>query len=310
MSSIYNGIDIYKFINWIYFLIFIILISKSLVLFTEFEIIKSLIIGGYLFTFSIVITYLSLTINIPFVTQFILDNIFKFPGWFQTMDVLGVQITQIYFQATLILTTLAIVAYIYKYKLTFYFFTIILILTLSRFGPFTILVHIILIKIFGIKRLSKIIVLYFIPMVITSLLIFAMIYLQNMNYSATEESLSVRIGHVVSIFNSFDIINFIFGQGAGSTFFSIGSNKIVNNIELSQLEFLRKFGIIGYALLHMIIIIVLKQLYKVGQYKVIIVIFSYYFVSFSNPILTSISFSFILSVGISLMYINNHKGTS
>lgn len=122
------------------------IISKSLLLFSEKEIINSLIISGYLFVLSIVIVYLSFIVEIPVISQIVLDHIFRFPGWFQTIEVFGIKYTQIYFQVTLILSTLSIIAFTEKRKFPFYLFTLILLLTLSKFGIVTIMIFIILIK--------------------------------------------------------------------------------------------------------------------------------------------------------------------
>ena len=46
LSAILNSVEITSYISWIYFLIFLFIISKSLLLFSEKEIINSLIISG------------------------------------------------------------------------------------------------------------------------------------------------------------------------------------------------------------------------------------------------------------------------
>lgn len=59
------------------------------------------------------------------------------------------------------------------------------------------------------------------------------------------ETVRIRIGHFLSIINLWqdNPFNFIFGFGLGSTFYSIGAEAVVSNVEIDHFNVVRKYGI-------------------------------------------------------------------
>jgi hypothetical protein len=75
-------------------------------------------------------------------------------------------------------------------------------------------------------------------------------YLGDMfsKFSVASESTNVKIGHIASILNvlSDSVLNFLFGTGAGSKFYSLGINAYTSNVEVSHFNFARQFGVVGF----------------------------------------------------------------
>lgn len=83
-------------------------------------------------------------------------------------------------------------------------------------------------------------------------------------FAGKEATTQVRVGHLSSIIYHFSNHPsfFIFGQGLGTSFYSIGAGHLVNNIELDHLETIRKFGIIWFLFFLLFIIKIISLLYK------------------------------------------------
>ena len=113
-------------------------------------------------------------------------------------------------------------------------------------------------------------------------------------YTGESDGVSVRSGHFTSLIVEYEKkpISLILGQGPGSTFYSQGINEITNNIEVSQLELLRKYGLITFFLFHIFYFYpIITQI--PGSLKISLLLF--YVVTFSNPVLLSIFSLFFLS---------------
>jgi hypothetical protein len=100
---------------------------------------------------------------------------------------------------------------------------------------------------------------------------------------------NIRSGHLKSISRilSEDISRLFFGQGPGSVFFSQGFNDYTDNVEMSQIEYIRKYGLFSFAAFNLMYFwpMLSKQrdsFYLKGA------LLTYYFVSLSNPVLFSI----------------------
>lgn len=108
-------------------------------------------------------------------------------------------------------------------------------------------------------------------------------------FSGESDAIDIRNGHFSSILHVFkeNPIYFFFGQGPGSIFFSTGISSLADNIEISQLEYIRKYGIISFIFLCLMYFYpVLKKAKSHIYIKGALI--SYFIVSFSNPVLFSI----------------------
>jgi len=67
--------------------------------------------------------------------------------------------------------------------------------------------------------------------------------------SVASASTAIKVGHIESILNLMyrNVGTFLFGMGVGSSFYSIGVNRVVTNVEVSHFNVMRQFGVI-YAL--------------------------------------------------------------
>ena len=305
--GIINNIYYIKVITLLFFLLFIIIVFYTFILFSKQVIINALIFGGYLFSTGIFIVHFMIFIEIVPV-EILLIGLNILNGYFHPFGILGFEYYSIYFQATLTLVPLAITAYLYNKKMAFYIFLFALAISLSRFGIITILLFVFFVNMFGEKKLSYAISKYFLFFILSFTLFYFYTYLFNYeNYISTNTSANVRIGHLISLVDSFSFNNFLFGQGGGSYFYTIGRDMYVDNVELTQLELIRKYGIIFFIIFHLIINSLFLLLYRIKEYSFIIIIFSFYFVSLSNPVLTSLTFSIFFGFGIAELSKINKK---
>lgn len=86
-------------------------------------------------------------------------------------------------------------------------------------------------------------------------------------FSAESYSTNVKLGHIVSILSVLDsdLLFLIFGQGVGTSFFSVGANEIVRDVEVSHFNLLRQFGLLGIIIFFCYFFYVVAQLYKLGK---------------------------------------------
>jgi hypothetical protein len=295
----------YKIYPWVIFLLGVYFFYKTFLIFDEKEFINGLLFGGFLFAISIVLVYLILITNIPISDHellLLLNTSFK--GFFYQYTKFGFTFYMIYFQSTLLLSVIAVISYLNNNYKSYILFLFILLVSMSRFGLFTALLVPILVKIFGLKELSKKITIYFLPFVSILFICYFIIYFlfyDNLSvdiYNGITSSES-RIISLVSTINSFSINNFFIGQGAGSEFYNMTIDGYSNNTELSQLEFLRKHGFIIFVFFHLLINLILYLNYKKGLQKVNIYVGTLYLVSLSNPVLTSLVFSILCGYSLS-----------
>ncbi len=108
-------------------------------------------------------------------------------------------------------------------------------------------------------------------------------------FSGDNEGVEIRNGHIASVLDEFKNhpITIFTGEGPGSFFYTKGRSVFADNIEISQLEYLRKYGVIGFLIFNIVYFAPLfsnnkKSFYLKGTLVV------YYFVAFSNPVLFSI----------------------
>lgn len=299
-SATLNGISLTNTVTWLLpismlfpFLLFLSNVEKLVL-------INSYISGMLLFSVLILtVFFLSLMLpkEISYALLSMLDGKY---GMFYMRDVSFIpyinQYPNVYFQATLSLVPAAIFAYFSNRKITYYIILVSLSLALSRFGLFSVLLCVFFIKynVFSDKHLFGILIIL-LPSVLG---VFIFIYLLNYSsYVNDETGISIRLGHLISVFGSLDLTQLLYGMGPGSDYYSLGFEKIVDNIEVSQLEVVRKYGIIGFFLFHLAISGFLFGMLKKGS-EYIYPLLSFYLVSFSNPTLLSFQLPIILSISL------------
>ncbi len=302
-SNIINDVEISKAFQWIAFLIAIFIFYKSFLLFSEREFVNGFLLAGFLFSISVLLVHFLLITNlfIPQDELLTVLNLF-FNGFFHRYSILGFDYFSIYFQSTLTLVVFTIIAYLNKSYKLYILFLFVIAISLSRFGFFVAVAIPILIYLIGVSKLSKLITIYIIPFSFTIIIFYFMIYfIYNDTFVADIylSSSEARIAHTISIIESFNIYNFFMGQGLGSEFYTMRSGSLTDNTELSQLEFIRKFGFIAFLLFHLMIFLTMYFAHKKSFHKANLYIFTLYLASMSNPILTSLLFSILIGYSLS-----------
>ncbi len=292
--SCVNGIDFISTLPWVMPILFIPVFSYCFSQFNPEVVKNSFIYSGVCFSVSVFIVFGCLFVMGNVVTVFF--NSINFPGWFYVRED---GYPQVYFQATLAFVVLAIYAFFNGYKKCAMIFLFTLMLSLSRFGSLVVIVFFTLNIFLDVRRLSiySFCFLVFSVVLFLPLIIFIYNFLpQDFNYNL--DASTVRFGHIVSVFNSMKPINYILGMGPGSEFYSAGSASLTDNIEVSQLELFRKYGILGYGLFNFSFIYLSWFFLKVKSYSSQICMCAFYFVSYSNPVL--LTFLFPMFVGVFL----------
>jgi hypothetical protein len=133
---------------------------------------------------------------------------------------------------------------------------------------------------------------------------------------ATDDSNSIKYGHVVSIYKylSEDMVYLFFGMGTGSVFYSSGFGAIVPITEVTYFEFVRSFGLVISPLLFFMFFFPLFYaiLKKIKHYKMY---FTSYFVFLivggTNPLLIGNLGLLILILSYSILVFGRYdKSTS
>jgi len=110
----------------------------------------------------------------------------------------------------------------------------------------------------------------------------------------------VRIGHVRSMLETFedDISKLLLGSGPGSSYYSSGFGSYTDNIEISQLELVRKYGIFFFIVLTILFGAVLVALWRKGRRQHALAFAAHFFVATSNPVLLSSVFLLFFSTAL------------
>lgn len=113
-------------------------------------------------------------------------------------------------------------------------------------------------------------------------------------FSTTETSNSIKIGHFRSFLHHVNAQLVVFGEGLASTYFSSGANAVRAQTEVTMLDFLRYFGLIGTLIVLGVLLFPIRVrlnpfevrliTYR-GRSTVFIVYSLYLLMSFTNPIL-------------------------
>lgn len=214
----------------------------------------------------------------------------------------------VYFQGTLSLIICVVMSLENKNYFSYLIILIALVLAPSRFGfMVTILWGLIIyirksyLRIFLIPLLGCVLVLilYNLPFGTELFAIF----------NGQSDGVDIRNGHIQSIIHEFDVhpLSFLTGEGPGSLFYSQGYGDYVDNIELSQFEYLRKYGIFSFLVFTLFYFgPLLKKQENTFFLKGALVM--YYIVSFSNPVLYSMfAMLFLTLVYVETFQINSKK---
>jgi len=183
----------------------------------------------------------------------------------------------------------------------FFLLSLVVFLSLNRTGSFLI-VLLFFIKYFkfNIKFIAKHLTTFFtiLPIVfISTIIILYLIYFDNFN--SEYSGLEIRLGHVLSVVNNLlKNYTWIFGMGADSEFISIGweGDGVTRDQEISYLEILRRFGLVGFSFFNLAIILLIYKLYNNKNWASFFSLIGFLIFSFTNPCL--ISFVFVLYVSL------------
>ncbi|WP_316833816.1 hypothetical protein [Pedobacter nutrimenti] len=250
---------------------------------------RCFVLAGAIFSTVVVLLFFGRLMDIGFIVG-INDYISSHSdGFFGSKNFLsGDILPNVYFQGTL--SVIICGALSLRSKNYFVFCTILLGLMLapSRFGFIVLLLWASFL--FFRKSLTR---LMFLPVIFV--LIFML--LQSLPFgkelfsvfTGESDAIDIRNGHFMSVYHVFanNPLYFFFGQGPGSTFFSTGISAIADNIEISQLEYIRKYGVISFVVF--CVFYFLPFLSRTNSdifIKGALVL--YFIVSFSNPVLFSI----------------------
>ena len=108
----------------------------------------------------------------------------------------------------------------------------------------------------------------------------------------------VRSGHLVSVKNEIleSPISLIFGHGYADYFYSVGSRKIVNVVELSYWDLLRQIGLFGFIPFMIFVLYPIKKTFH-NNTMICVVYIGYLIVAYTNPLLyTSTAFVMFILV--------------
>lgn len=147
----------------------------------------------------------------------------------------------------------------------------------------------------NLSRLTKYAIITFLFLFLLTFVIYNINTIYDRFLSPDELSNSIKIGHFLSYLSLFEssLPLLIFGYGAGSGMFSIGTNEIGYSFELTYFELLRIYGILGALVIILILIYPLLKLKKTKSiYLFPWIIFI--FVIGTNPLLLSSTGAFAI----------------
>ena len=105
-------------------------------------------------------------------------------------------------------------------------------------------------------------------------------------FNVKEASNSIKIGHIVSFFESDDLCFYlIFGKGLGSYYYSSGSQDFIAHTEITFLDYSRYIGLPLTILLYCLLIFPFKVVKNRNTYMLCVVFLVYVIMSFTNPVL-------------------------
>ena len=122
-------------------------------------------------------------------------------------------------------------------------------------------------------------------------------------FSSEGEGSQVRLLHVASVLDLFDQKPFLLllGDGPGTSFFSRGFNALTDNIEISQLEVLRKFGLpFALGITGLLGAVCFRLLHQRCR-SMALALIAHYVVAFSNPVLFALPAVFLFAISLAAL---------
>jgi hypothetical protein len=251
----------------------------------------SIILGSLFFIFFLILLIFQNSIG-----PLIIIAMKSFPGGYYYREFWSVQnYPSIWTQASILAMPLAVFHLFKGNTKLFIFLSIVVFLSLNRTGSFLIL-FMVIIKNINYNRIAKIFLTLFAALPFLFLgVILVLYYIHSDNFNSEFTGFDIRLGHVLSVINNLkDNFVWLFGMGADSEFVSIGwdGDGITRDQEISYLEILRRFGLLGYILFNLGIFLSLFQFFRNSNWPSFFSFICYMIFSFTNPCL--VSFIFVL----------------
>lgn len=127
------------------------------------------------------------------------------------------------------------------------------------------------------------------------------------------ETAILRIQHLYSLLDHFDKnwLSLFFGQGIGTSFFTLGTNAFETNIELDHLETIRRYGIIWASVFFSAVLILCFRLIFLSRHlshrAIGIALFAGFLAAGTNPVLISPPFMILFAGAYGSLRIVNLK---
>lgn len=250
---------------------------------------RSFVIAGFVFSLIVIALFFGrlMDIGIAVVANDYITS--HSDGFFGDKKFLsGGILPNVYFQGTLSVIICGCLSLKNKNYIMFFVILVGLILAPSRFG---FLVLMLWAGFLFFKKSWKRLI--YLPLII----VVCFVILQNLDFgielfsvfTGESDSLEIRNGHFLSIYNIFadNPVYFLMGQGPGSIFYTFGINSLTDNIEVSQLEYLRKYGILSFVAFCLFYFMPVFSRLK-SDIFIKGALLLYFVVSFSNPVLFSV----------------------
>lgn len=156
-----------------------------------------------------------------------------------------------------------------------------------------------LIKI-SIRNILTLAIILSLPPIIFSDIIGELISHVTYNFSSTSQSTSIKLGHIDGVFDALQVswVNLLFGMGVGSEFYSPGVGRFVINVEVSQFNFIRQYGLILSLLFFGYVLYMVACAYQTDQLgkRWAIGLLMLFFSAGTNPLLMSPVFIIVLMI--------------
>ena len=210
----------------------------------------------------------------------------------------------VYFQGVLTLVVCAVLAIGHKRYLAYATFCTALVVAPSRFGIFLAVVFgmLVMLRRFHRRTAFRILVVPVLALAVAGFLSLPDSFVEI--FSSGGEGATTRLLHVSSVL---DVLSdspqvLLFGQGPGSVFFSKAVGELTDNIEISQLEALRKFGLPFVLSLTLLLVAVCVRLARQGEEGIALALAAHFIVALSNPVLFSLPATFLLAIAVATLH--------
>lgn len=218
-------------------------------------------------------------------------------GFFGPRELGGLIFSVVYFKSTLFYVFAGVLLIAEKRYWTLSFVLFALIAAMSKTGVIVVLV-VLFARIFSSRSI----------LMFTLMAAGALVVLAGADYSAILDvftalssdtnTVDVRLDHWYSLVSFFEEnpLSFIFGQGAGTMFYSSAVGDYVNNIELDHLNSIRKFGVVWFTALSLFVGYVSHALFKDNEKWLSMALVITFLICGTNPVLLTLLFMSILAL--------------